>query len=233
MDLSDKAIANPRYGMPTGQQQVLLNYARISNTPWRLEPLIDKKGRAISNRFLAVRTRTVEWDMRFIFAILNSPLSNAFVYCNSMERDNLESTIRNIPMPNYNQEKFENIIKLVNDYFDLYEDDCQIFQTGLNREQAKKLLVSIDAEVLRLYDLPPKMEKRILDLFQKVQRKGVDFNFEGYYPAGFESAVPLHEYLSQEYQRSTFDNVNKWVELNRSEGVSKAFEAAVDAFQEE
>jgi len=233
MDLSDKAIANPRYGKPTGQQQILLNYARISNTPWRLEALIDKKGRAISNRFLAVRTKPVEWDIRIIFAILNSPLSNAFVYCNSMERDNLESTIRNIPIPEYNQEKFANVIKLINDYFELYEEEHRILHAELDAEQARKISVSIDAEILSLYDLPPKIEKRILGLFQGVPRKGVDFNFKGYYPEGFESAIPLHEYLSQDYQKATFDNVNKWVELNRSAVVSKAFKAAVDAFQDE
>jgi hypothetical protein len=233
MDLSDKAIANPRYGKPTGQQQVLLNYARISNTPWRLEALIDKKGRAVSNRFLAVRPTSVEWDTRIIFAILSSPLSNAFAYCTSMERDNLESTIRNIPIPKYNQEEFTNVIELVDNYFELYEEERRIFRAEVGAEQARKILVSIDAKILSLYDLPPKMEKRILDLFQGVQRKGVDFKFEGYYPEGFESAVPLHEYLSEEYQRSTVDFVEKWVEENRSPELIKALEKAVEAFKEE
>jgi hypothetical protein len=77
------------------------------------------------------------------------------------------------------------------------------------------------------------MEKRVLDLFQGVQRKGVDFEFKGYYPEGFESAVPLHELLSEEYQRSTVSFVKKWVEENRSPEVIKAFEVAVDAFQDE
>ena len=233
MDLSGKAIANQRYGMPTGQCRILLNYARISNTPWRLEALIDKKGRAISNRFLAVRTKSVEWDIRIIFAILNSPLSNAFVYCNSMERDNLESTIRNIPIPKYNQEKFANVIKLINDYFELYEEEHRILHAEIDAEQVRKISLSIDAEILSLYDLPPKMEKRILGLFQGVPRKGVDFNFKGYYPEGFESAIPLHEYLSEEYQRSTVDFVEKWVEENRSPELIKALEKAVEAFKEE
>jgi len=232
MDLSDRAIANPRYGMPIGQHQVLLNYARISNTPWRLETLIDKKGRAISNRFLAVRSRTVEWDIKILWAILNSPFSNAFVFCNSMERDNLESTIRNIPVPNYNQEKFENITKLVSYYFALDEEGHQIFSVEQNREQARKILVSIDAEILRLYDLPPKMEKRVLDLFQGVQRKGVDFDFKGYYPEGFESAVPLHEYLSDEYQRSTITFVDEWVKKHRSPEINEVLRTATEAFEE-
>ena len=77
------------------------------------------------------------------------------------------------------------------------------------------------------------MEKRILDLFQGVQRKGVDFEFKGYYPEGFESAVPLHEYLSEEYQRSTVSFVERWVEDNRSPEIIKAFERASEAFDKE
>jgi hypothetical protein len=101
------------------------------------------------------------------------------------------------------------------------------------QDKAKQLFLSIDAEVMRLYDLPPKMEKRILDLFQGVQRKGVDFEFKGYYPEGFESAIPLHEYLSEEYQRSTVSFVEKWVEDNRTPEMIKALEKAVEAFKEE
>lgn len=99
-------------------------------------------------------------------------------------------------------------------------------------DEAKRLLLLIDAEVLRLYDLPPRMEKRVLDMFQGVQRKGVDFEFTGYYPEGFESAIPLHEYLSEEYQRSTVDFVEKWVEENRSAQINEVFERALEAFGE-
>jgi hypothetical protein len=121
---------------------------------------------------------------------------------------------------------------LAAEYFALMEKGDSQF--GLDvRDAAKRILLSIDAEVMRLYDLPPKMEKRILDLFQGVQRKGVDFKFMGYYPEDFESAVPLHEYLSEEYQRSTVSFVKKWVEDNRSLEIIGAFENAVDAFQDE
>ena len=100
------------------------------------------------------------------------------------------------------------------------------------QDKARHLLLSIDAEVMRLYDLPPKMEKRVLDLFQGVQRKGVPFSFRGYYPKNFKSAIPLHEYLSEEYQRSTVSFVKKWVEDNRSPEICKVFEKALEAFEQ-
>jgi hypothetical protein len=94
-------------------------------------------------------------------------------------------------------------------------------------------MLTLDAEVLRLYNLPPRMERQLLDLFTGWERMGVDFNFVAYFPADFESCIPLHEYLSEEYQRSTVSFVNKWVEEVRSPQIIKALEAAEEAFKED
>ncbi|MCK4820777.1 hypothetical protein KA005_33740, partial [bacterium] len=118
MDLSDAAIMNPRYGMPTNQAQMLLNYIR-GGDPWRLRPLIDKEGRPITNLLLCIRPESSDWEIEVLWAILISPFSNAFVFCHSMERHNLEGTVRRIPVPNYNKEAFEKIKHLVSDYFAL------------------------------------------------------------------------------------------------------------------
>ena len=91
--------------------------------------------------------------------------------------------------------------------------------------------LQIDAEVLKLYDLPPKYEKRILDLFSGWLRNGVDFKFESYYPEGFESCIPLHVYISEEYQRSTAKFVSEWVEKNRSDNICEILKAATEAFE--
>jgi len=234
MDLSERAIANPRYGMPTGQPRVLLNYGRSSrDEPWRLKPLIDEKGRATSNCCMVIEPKPHGWDYMVLWAALNSPLANAFVFCHSMERHNLEGTIRKIPVPNFNGEAFDRIRQLVRAYFPLDRDKDQILLAEPDKSQVRRLLLSIDAEVMRLYDLPPKMEKRVLDLFQGSQRKGIDFRFEGYYPEGFESAIPLHEYLSEEYQRSTIDFVRQWVDGTRSPELVRALRAATESFREE
>jgi hypothetical protein len=71
----------------------------------------------------------------------------------------------------------------------------------------------------------------LLDFFYEYPRKGVDFKFDRYYPEGFDSWIPLHEYLSEEYQRSTPSFVNEWVEKNRSPEVIRALEIAVEAFK--
>jgi hypothetical protein len=106
-------------------------------------------------------------------------------------------------------------------------------QPEVNSKEAEQRILSIDAEVMRLYDLPPRLERQVLDLFNGWQRRGVDFKFERYYPKEFESYIPLYEYLSEDYQRSTISFVNKWVEDVRSPEIIKAFKAAEEAFKED
>ena len=180
-------------------------------------PFIDEKVRATANCCMVIEPTSNDWDCAVLWAVLNSPLSNAFVFCHSMEKHSLESTIRQIRVPNYHEEAFDRIRQLVNTYFASDRDEDQMFR----------------AEVMRLYDLPPKMEKRILDLFRGSQRKGVDFKFDGYYPDGFESAIPLHEYLSEEYQRSTVAFADEWVRKSRSPEMDRVLRTAVEAFEEE
>jgi len=86
---------------------------------------------------------------------------------------------------------------------------------------------------MHLYDLPPRFERQVLDLFNGWQRNGVGFKFEHYFPKDFESWIPLHEYLSENYQRSTVSFISKWVEDVRSPEIIKAFKTAEEAFKED
>ena len=197
-----------------------------------MKALIDHRGRPTTSTFLAFQINTEEWGLSSLWALLNSPYANAYVYCNSMEKHNLARTIRDMPIPACKKGTVRKLEEMVAEYLSLMKKKDSGFGVEI-RDRAKHLLFRIDAEVMRLYDLPPKMEKRILDLFQGVQRKGVDFPFKGYYPDGFESAIPLHEYLSEEYQRSTVAFADKWVRESRSPEVNRALRKAVEAFEED
>ena len=232
MNLVPEVVSRPRWGVETGRPQILMNYARAGSGRWRMKALIDQEGHPVTSRFLVFRLRDAEWSLQALWAVLNSPLANAYTYCNSMERDNLSSTVRGIPIPFCTRGALARLEGLVAEYFALMEKSDTPFAVSI-QDKARHVLLSIDAEVMRLYDLPPRMEKRVLDLFQGVRRKGVDFSFTGYYPEGFESAIPLHEYLSEEYQRSTVSFVKKWVEDNRSPEISKVFERAMEAFEKQ
>jgi hypothetical protein len=159
-------------------------------------------------------------------------LANAFIFAHTTDRYITAGTARRIPVPICSGESLKKLERLVGEYFTLMEKKDSEFGIDI-RDTAKRIFLSIDAEVMRLYDLPPKMEKQILDLFQGFKRKGVDFEFKEYYPEDFESWIPLHEYLSEDYQRSTISFVSKWVEDVRSPKIIKALEKATDAFKED
>jgi len=231
LNLEKAVIQRPRWGMVTGNPRIIMNYTRVGGGPWRIKALIDQKGRPVTSAFLAFHIRDENWSLFSLWAVLNSPFTNAYIYCNSMERGNLAGTVRRMPIPSCVKSSLTELERLVAEYFSLMKKKDSEFGIEI-QDKAKQLLLSIDAEVMRLYDLPPKMEKRILDLFQGTQRKGVDFEFKGYYPEGFESAIPLNEYLSEEYQRSTVMFADEWVTKHRSPEINEVLRMATEAFEE-
>ena len=73
---------------------------------------------------------------------------------------------------------------------------------GVSEVRLYELLRRMDAEVLRLYGLPAKAERLLLDLFAGQQRLGVPVPFVRYFPPDHKEQVPLYAYLSDAYQRA-------------------------------
>ena len=80
-------IENPRQGMAMGKPQVLVNRNRAARNRWRLKALLDPDGRPVKNNFLIVRPKDSRAPALFLWAILNSPIANAFVARDTMKRD--------------------------------------------------------------------------------------------------------------------------------------------------
>ena len=96
----------------------------------------------------------------------------------------------------------------------------------------KRLLLQMDAEVLRLYDLPPRLERQLLDTFADKERPGVPTLFDRYYPEDYEPCFALHDYLSQEYRRSTAGQLRKHHAPVESAELREALRKAVELFEE-
>lgn len=63
------------------------------------------------------------------------------------------------------------------------------------KERLRALHWRVDAEVLRLYALPPQLERELLDAFDGVPRVGVPFEQTRYIPREFDDALTLDEFL--------------------------------------
>ena len=233
LNLADKVIRRSGHGRITGIPQILLNSAPVSRGPWRLKALIDNKGYPITSSFIVIRPKKKGWSLEVLWAILNSPLANAYIYCYGTKRLVGVRRILSFPIPNMNANDVYFLSELVQDYFKIFHLKRGILQSEIDTKEAKQKMLAIDAEVMRAYDLPPRLERQVLDLFYGWPRKGVDFKFTRYFPRDFESYIPLHEYLSEDYQRSTVSFVSKWVEDVRSPEIIKAFKTAEEAFKED
>jgi len=99
-------------------------------------------------------------------------------------------------------------------------------------ELARKLFLHIDAEVLRLYELPPRLERQLLDIFSGWERQGVPFHLDRYFPDDYEPCFPLHEYLSDSYATSTVDYLRRQTEHTPPQELLHALDEAMNAFEE-
>lgn len=200
------------YKLPWDRPKVIANAARLSRGPWRIAAVIDRQGLVCYQSFHGI------WDkantpLEVIAAVLNGPVSNAFLYAHpaARERHNQIRAIEDIPFPDFTTAQTQTLVTLVNQYR-LYrsqwlQNPDQAEELG---EACRKVLAQIDAEVLAAYELPARLEKQLLDTFAGHQRPG-PVHFTGYYPANFRPAIPWRIFISQGYQnagaRSTIDRL--------------------------
>lgn len=233
MNLSRPVLLHVRAGMPPKKPQVLLNYACVSREAWRLKAFLDERGYALTSRFIAVRPTKPEVTALYLWAILNSPLANAFASCHLGKRDVLVGTMRKMPIPRWSATGAAHIEQAAMRYRALTASPGQLFNTAATPEGIKQALLEMDAAVLAAYDLPARIERQLLDFFGGVERKGVGCPFNGYFPSYFKSIVPLHKYISSAYRESTIDEVAKRMKPGESESVLQSLRSAAEAFGEE
>jgi hypothetical protein len=246
-------IENFRQGLPTGKPQVLVNRNRTARNRWRLKGLLDVEGRPIKNNLLTVRPKDSEIPALFLWAILNSPIANAFVARDTMKRDNAEGVLARVPIPRYDARGVNEVVLAAQAYRDLAmrhvtpgerkarrrSDQPSLFQAKPEssdeptESQICDALLTVDAAVLKLYCLPVRLERQLLDYFRGHRRTGVGCAFGDYFPPDFGSLVPLHKYVSSGYRRSTIDQVAKRMEPGKSEHVLASLRSADEAFEEE
>ena len=246
---SSKLIENPRQGMPIGKPQVLVNRTRTSRNRWRLKAILDPEGRPVKNNFLIVRPRSITIPALYLWALLNSPVANAFLGRDTMKRDNPDSDLARLPIPTADPTQIDAVVSAAARYRELAgqsdsgpvrgksgrQEAATLFGTrggtvAAAEEQVRNGLLAMDAAVLRLYRLPLVLERQLLDYFRGHVRPGVGAVFSEYFPVKFESLVPLHKFISAVYQNSTPEGVLVRMRPGESETVLAALRAASDAF---
>ncbi len=205
MNLDPQAVRDYGAGRPTGHPRVLANYIRSGREAWRLKAIIDQEGRAVTSTFLAATPTAAGASVTYVWALLNSPVTNAFLHTHTQKKQNLVNLMRRIPIPRFSQVYVAQVEQAAMRYRTLALSPGQLFDAQATPEGIRQALLAMDAAVLQAYDLPPRLERQLLDLFTGIERKGVGCPFAGYYPPGFTSLLPLHLIISDRFQRAAAD----------------------------
>lgn len=200
-NLADEVIRRPGTGTIC-EPQVLLNYRPVSRNVWCLKPFIDDIGRPFQSNFLSIRPQC-GLPLPYIWALLTSPLANLFVFTNTLKRNIVPRILRRFPIPIATETDVQRVVSRARSYFDLARvGPRDMFNPdGFDRSEVTSELWSLDAEVMRLYGLPAKAERLLLEQFRGEERPGIPVPFTEYYPADTPD-VPFYVYLSKAYQRA-------------------------------
>jgi len=159
--------------------KVVIPKSVMSRGPWRFAAVVDRKSLLIRRRFFAVWPKTEKMTVEFLAGVLNSPIAQAFAYAHSDKRDIPKRVYASIPVP------FDcnSWIPLISELVDAY-----LHSIKRSAEKAKEILFKIDGAILRLYDLPVRLERQLLDLFFG-HRRPVPFDFTGYESRDLSSSI--------------------------------------------
>lgn len=202
------------FDLPWQQPKVALNANRVSRGPWTIAAFADDTGLVCSQNFHAVWSKDQRWTTKGLAAVLNAPVACAFVALRESKLHIRKRTLLRVPLPRLSAADIEALDGAVDHYrhiVDSFFNADAWFQEGPARhipssaaEEAKHALLRIDALVLKGYNLPPRLERQLLDFFRGSDRP-VPFAFNEYFPEFFSATIPLWLYISPEYQQCTVD----------------------------
>lgn len=180
--------------------KAVCNAARLDRKAWRLGAVADSIGLAFSKQFFAFWPNE-EISIYSLAALLNSPIANAWCSTNDLQIDNRIQTLRALPVPHSSFLMMGEEIDLLSREMHRRIQEGQNILEASDQLDLKQLLLQLDATILKAYDLPPVLERELLDMFQGLPRP-VPFEFNGYYPQNFTAYLPLHELISDEFQEA-------------------------------
>ncbi len=175
--------------------KVIVGAARGARGRWRIKAAADYSGLVFSQRFIALWPNK-RWTANSLAAVLNGPVACAYVATREANRDVRVSTIRDVPIPRLSDGEISSIDVYVSEY----TEAARGYSSTLKTTELSGLLLRIDAAVLRGYNLPPRLERSILDYFYGANRP-VEHGFDGYFPPSFGPRIPLWMYLANDFTK--------------------------------
>lgn len=187
------------FEFPWDKPKVFVNAARVSRGAWRLAAFVDEEQHCASQNFIAIWSKS-NFSPTVLSAVLNGPVANAFAASHQRGLHNQKGIVKKIPVPNLAPRQLAEIARSVHAYKSLFKDSSRTLKPADFDDTARRALLEIDAIVLKAYNLPPRLERELLDFFRGFERR-VPFEFTEYFPANFGPNLPLWMYLSGDFEK--------------------------------
>jgi type I restriction-modification system DNA methylase subunit len=183
------------FDLPWDDPKVVMNAVRVSRGPWRIAAFADESGLLFSQSFTCLWPSN-GWTAKSLAAVLNGPVVNAFIATHEKKHVR-KKTLARAPLPRLSPLDMETLDRLVDQFVKFASTN-----ESWSAERSREILINIDAQVLRGYNLPPRMERQILEFFRDRTRP-VPFDFGDYYPQTFSPYIPLWMYISKDLEGCT------------------------------
>jgi hypothetical protein len=185
--------------------KVIVNAARKARGSWRLAAAPDESRLVCTQRYHCIWP-TNGWSAKALSALLNSPVVSAFIASREGKRDVRKKTLLACPIPRLPPSDLVTLDGLVDAFTatlsESPENRLELWGRGPWEERARRILLEMDALILRGYGLPPWLERRLLEFFRG-EKRPVPFDFGDYFPADFTANIPLHVFISSRFRAST------------------------------
>ena len=165
LDARADRIRGAAIDLPWDKPKIVLSGWSGRDRPWRLAAAQDREGVLLSRQFIALWPRKPLSDAEFMafVAVLNGPVANAYVAARNGDGNIRIGNLDPIPIP---RGDLPPAGELAADYAArLAAPDAPD-----RDDRMEKLLIGIDARVLGAYDLPPQLERRLLERFRGAAR---------------------------------------------------------------
>ncbi|NQT51114.1 N-6 DNA methylase [bacterium] len=222
LNTSEDVMRGNAHRRPWHEPKIVLNAATASRGPWRLVPALDVTGLVCYQNFHGIWPIGL-WPISVLAAVLNGPVANAYARDHEGKRHNRRVTLSSIPLPCLSVSELERLDALVTEYMALRG---ALPPAALSDQQLHHLgtcLRRIDALVLQGYDLPPRLERKLLDQFSG-HRRPVPFPFTEFFPSDFTACIPYHEFVSPRFRRASARATLARLQPIRDEAIHEAME---------
>ena len=221
LNMDERYRRTNAHSLPWDRPKVITNSHIISRGPWRIVGHSDSNGLVCRENFIGIWPKT-SISIEVLSALINSPLVNTALFVQEGKRRNRNVTLREIPIPFPRDIDQQRIVYLVRYYTKL--------RSGIKKDSVKepaihefiKTLLEIDGLILKAYDLPPRLERKLLELFRGHPRP-VPFDFPEYFPEDFHPCIPLHKYLQMDLKQTSAGELLKKITPFDSEDMHEFF----------